>query len=152
PGLEALLAKYARFLVRRVPQARLPRSAHGPRNDAGHPDAVAPELARHRARHALDPGLRGLVDREPGESEVPRHRAEIDDGAATRGLHAGRHGLRAEEKMPQVHGEAVLPVLGRDFLEAVPVVVGGVVDQNLDRPAVVFAQTAERLANTVQIA
>ena len=49
-----------------------------------------------------------------------------------RGLHVLQHRLGAEELVPQVHGDAAVPVFGGDVLGPVALVMGGVVDQHRD--------------------
>ena len=44
--------------------------------------------------------------------------------------HLGRHGLDGKKLMTQIYRHAVVPILGRDFGEFVPVVVGGIVHQH----------------------
>ena len=129
---QTLQAEHARFFFRRVPQLHLSRRAHAAGDDAIHPDAERAQIARQRARHAFDAGLGRLIDREVRQRQVPRHRAQIDDDAGAGRLHVLDHGLRAEEEMSQVHGDAVVPVLLGRFLQRVAVVVGRVVDQDVD--------------------
>ena len=45
----------------------------------------------------------------------------------------GSDELRAEEDVPQVHGEPLFPVRRRDVLELVPIVIRCVVHQHRDR-------------------
>ena len=79
--LQTLLLERARFLLRREPQLHLPRRAHRAGHDAVHADAERAQIARQPARQAFDAGFGGLIDREVRQRQVPRHRAEIDDGA-----------------------------------------------------------------------
>lgn len=46
--------------------------------------------------------------------------------------HRGEHRLRGEEVRPQVDGDALVEIGGRDLLDAVALVVGDVVDQHVD--------------------
>src|SRR5690606_29526103 len=120
------------FLVGRSIPPRLSRSRDAARDDRRHADVVAPELAREAAGQALDPGLSGLVSDQVAQPEVPGDRAEVEYHATARGLHRRHHGLAHEEQVAEVGRDALVPVLGRDVLDRVAVVVGGVVDQHVD--------------------
>ena len=61
----------------------------------------------------------------------------IDQGtAAAQFAHVAADGLRREELRAQVDVERVVPVLDVDIVDAVALVVGGVVDQDSDRAEV----------------
>ena len=59
--------------------------------------------------------------------------------------HVGQHGLGGEELRPDVDGLHPVPIVGRDVLDPVPVVVAGVVDQHGDRPEVLAHRLDRRL-------
>jgi hypothetical protein len=64
---------------------------------------------------------------------MPRDRADVDDHAGALGLHPRDHRLGAEEQMLQVHADPVFPIFFRHFLDGVAIVIGGVVDQDVER-------------------
>ncbi len=105
------------------------------RNDAGDADIVGAEVARERPRQAFDRRLAGLVEHQPGQPEVPADRAQIDDRAAAVRAHPRHHRLGAEELVLEVHVEPVVPIFLGDLIDVVAVVVGGIVDQHVERPA-----------------
>jgi hypothetical protein len=78
---------------------------------------------------AVHGGLGGSVDRQLGRERHPTDRPEIDDRAAVGGDHAGGHGLRREEGVLEVDGDALVPILGADIGDIVPVVVRRIIDQ-----------------------
>ena len=47
-------------------------------------------------------------------------------------LHLVDHRLRGEELVPQIHGEALVPVFDRHLLDAVAIIARGVVHQHGD--------------------
>src|SRR6478672_12568931 len=63
PTLERLRLDDLGLALRRVP-FELPRRAHIARDNAGHADFVATEIAGKRARHAFDRCLAGLIKNE----------------------------------------------------------------------------------------
>src|SRR5882672_11936834 len=107
--LETLPGDDLRFAFGRVP-LRLARRLDVAGHDASDTDGIRAVLARERPGHAFDAGLCGFVDDEILDAEVPRDRTHVDDRAATALLHAGRHGLRAEELVAQIHRHAIVPV------------------------------------------
>src|SRR5690606_38745201 len=120
------------FLVGRGVPPRLPRSRDAAGDDRRHADVVTPQLAREAAGQAFDPGLGGLVSDQVAQPEVPGDRAEVEDHPAARSAHRRDHGLAHEEQVAEVGRDPLVPVLGRDVLDRVTVVVGGVVDQHVD--------------------
>ena len=119
---------------RRDPKVFLLLRQHPARGNGIHTDAVRPEIAGQAAGQTIDAGIgRGVG----GIAAVAHHvadRGEIDDRPAAGGLHAGDNGLCREEVAFQVDGHRPVPELFRDRQGVVPLVVGGVVDQNGDRP------------------
>ena len=69
---------------------------------------------------------------------MPGNRTQIDDRAAAGLFHSRGDELRAEEDMPQVHRDPLLPVCRSHFLEPVPVVIRGVVHQHRYRSRLGF--------------
>jgi hypothetical protein len=76
---------------------------------------------------------------------MPRYRAQVDDGAAAGGLHVLYDRLRAEEVVPQIHCDSLVPVRGCRVFDVVSFVVRGVVDQHIDRPELVADARKQRL-------
>ena len=64
--------------------------------------------------------------------------------------HLRTHRLRGEELMTKIDLHAVVPILDRDVLDAMAVVVAGVVDQCLDRP-VLAPDALDRVAKRVDL-
>src|SRR5450830_131826 len=95
-------------------------------------DAVGAEIACQAARQADDGGLGGAVDGVAAVLGVPGHRADIDDRAAALLLHAGQDRLAGEEHGTLVDGDALVPVFQRDLFRLVALVVGGVVDEDVE--------------------
>ena len=61
---------------------------------------------------------------------MPGNRTQVDDRAAAGLFHSRGDELRAEEDMPEVHRDPLLPICRSHFLEPVPVVIRGVVHQH----------------------
>ena len=97
-------------------------------------DVELAEVARQAARQPLHRRLGRGVEWQAALLEQPADRAEVDDRAAAGRLHAGGDGLRSEELVLEVDRDARVPALGRGLVDAVALVVGGVVDQHGDRP------------------
>ncbi len=81
---------------------------------------------------------------------MPRDRTEVQDHATAGRLHARRNGLGAEKLVAQVDGDAVVPVLRRDVLDFVAVIVGRVVDHDFDGAVIAF-DLREHLRQRVQV-
>lgn len=63
---------------------------------------------------------------------MPTDRAEIDHRARTRLPQRRHRGLRDEEQMAQVDRHSLVPVSGGDLLRSMAVVIGGVVDEDVE--------------------
>src|SRR6185437_15969006 len=131
---QALLCQYACLLIRSVPEPGLARRTYSAGYDTGDADTVIPQLTRQCTGHTLDSRLGCLVRCQIRQCQMPRDRAEFDDGTAACSLHSGRDRLGTKKQMSQVHGQAIVPILRGDTLEGVPVVVACVVDQDLRCP------------------
>jgi len=82
---------------------------------------------------------------------MPADRTKVDDGAATRTPHSRNNRLRREELVSQVHRNAVVPIFGGNIVNAVAVVIGSVVDQNVDCALFPF-NISNRLPDRVDVA
>ncbi len=76
---------------------------------------------------------------------MPADRPEIQDHAATRALHRRRRRLRREEEVAQVHCHPLVPIGGRDLFDRVAIVIGGVVDEDIDATQLCFDRGDHRL-------
>src|SRR5471030_655541 len=130
--VQALFGEDLLFAFGRVPQRHLALRLDRAGDDAVDADAVFAEVARQAARQAFDGGFGGHVQRQVAQGQVPRDRTEVQDHAAAGRFHAGCDGLRAEELVAQVDSLVVVPVFGGDVGDLMAVVVGGVVDQDVD--------------------
>src|SRR6185437_13044718 len=77
-------------------------------------------------------GLAGGIGRHAALPYHPRDRAEIDDSTGIRRFHIRQHCLRSEELVLQVNGDAVVPMLRRHFLRRMTLIVGCIVDEDID--------------------
>ena len=130
--MQALLAQQLGFALGRLPERHLPRRAHRAGHDAIDANAESAKVTRKAAREALDAGLGRHVDGEVRLGKVPRDGPKVQDHAAPQLLHAGQHGLRAEELMAQVHLDAVVPIGLGHGSDLMAVIIRGVVDQHFD--------------------
>nr|GEU28270.1 hypothetical protein [Tanacetum cinerariifolium] len=122
------------FLARVVePQVDLALGHHPPRRDGVDADAVGAEFARQSPRQPVRGRLGGRVHGIAGVLDLPRDGADVDDGAIALFLHAMEHGLAGKEHRALIDGDALVPVLDGDVLGGVALVVGGVVDEDVER-------------------
>src|SRR5262249_5390456 len=124
---QALVLVHLPFTVGRYPQLELPLR-HDP---AGHhavdADALAPKLTGQAARESAYGGFGRDVGDAVGLGIHPADRAEVDDRAAAGCTHLRPHRLRRKELVTQVDLHAIFPVVDRNVLDLVAIVVGGVV-------------------------
>ena len=137
--LQALPVHQLFFALRREPEIDLALRHDPARRNRIHADIVGPKIPRQRTGEAEHRRFRGRIGRHAALADHPRCRAEIDDGTGFSGFHIRQHSLGAEELMLQIDGDPVIPIGGGDLLGLMPFIMGGVVDQNLDR--------AKRIAN-----
>jgi hypothetical protein len=83
------------------------------------------------ARQAVDRRLGHRVTRVAAFLDLPADRAEVDDRTAAQPLHARHHGLDREQGRALVDGHLAVVVLRRYRFEAVAVVGGDVVHQDV---------------------
>ncbi|MCU1224366.1 MAG: hypothetical protein JWQ42_2459 [Edaphobacter sp.] len=129
--LEALDGEEVLLVVGGHVEATLLFGEDGSGEDGVDADVGGAELMRERSSHGDNGGLGHVVDGEAGGGDEPGDGAHVDDGARACRLHSRGDGLRGEELVPEIHGHALVPVLGGDFGEAVAVVAGCVVDEDL---------------------
>ena len=132
PAVNALGIDDLGFSFHSVP-LHLARRSNIAWNDAIHTDTVPAKVAGEGSREALDRSFAGLVEDEVRQCEVPADRPKIDDGSAAAGAHARDYRLRTEKLVLQVHCEPVVPIIFRDIVELVAVVVCGIVDEDVER-------------------
>ncbi|CAM2151396.1 putative 200 kDa antigen p200 [Paraburkholderia tropica] len=131
-GVQTLLPEQLRFAFVRLPELHLTRRANRTGNHAIHANTVFTEIAREPAREALDSCFGSHIHAEIRRGQMPGNRAEIDDRACALLAHAVDDGLCTKELMAQIHGEPIVPVSRADVADVMTVVVGRVVDENLD--------------------
>ena len=130
-SLERLCGEDALLVGGRHVEAVLAFGEDGSGKDAVDADVGGAEFARERTGHGYDGGLGHVVEGEVRGGDHPGYGAHVDDGALACGLHAGDDCLRGEELVGQVHGHALIPVFRGYFVDAVAVVAGCVVDEDL---------------------
>ena len=123
----------------------LARRLHIARNDGVDADIVAAKVARQAARQTFDRRLGGLVERQFRQGQVPADRSEIQDHAAARALHRRHRRLGREEEVTQIDRHAIIPISGRHVLNAMAVVIGGIVDEDVDAAQLLFDGGDHRL-------
>ncbi len=63
---------------------------------------------------------------------MPRNRTEVEDGAATGGLHARHDGARHHGHVLEVDGDILVEELRGHFFQRVAVITRGIVDKDMD--------------------
>ena len=115
-----------------VPELLLAFGGDGAGEDGVDADVVGAELVGEGAGESDDGGLGGDVEGQAGGGDEPGDGTHVDDGAAAGGAHGGDDGLDGEEEGAEVGGDGAVPGLGGDFFDGVALVVGGVVDEDVD--------------------
>ena len=129
--LERLRGEDALFVGGRHVEAVLFFGQDGSGEDAVDADVEGAEFAREGTGHGDDGCLGHVVEGEVWGGDHPGDGAHVDDGALACGLHAGNDCLSGEELVGQVHGHALVPVFRGYFVDAVAVVAGCVVDEDV---------------------
>ena len=91
------------------------------------------ESAGEAVREADRAGLGRRIGDEVGAAEHPGDRGAVDDSAAAELAHVRTDRLRRKELVAEVHVQRLVPVCGRHLVENVPVVLGGIIDQDRHR-------------------
>jgi hypothetical protein len=130
-ALERLCGEDAVLVSGRHVEAVLAFGEDGSREDGVYADVEGAEVAGEGASHGDDGSFGHVVEGEVGSGDQGGDGAHVDDGALACGLHAGDDGLRGEELVGEVQGHTLVPVFGGDVFDAVAVVAGGVVDEDV---------------------
>ena len=144
PPVQTLRGDDLRFAFGRIP-FHLARRFDVARNDGVDADIVAAKVAGQAAGQPLNRRLGGLVQHQFGQSEVPADRPEIQDHTTARALHRRNGCLCGKEQMAQIHRHPLVPIGWRDLLDRVAIIIGGIVDQDVDAAQLRFDLRHHRL-------
>ena len=106
--------------------------------------------ARPRVRPLIG-GLGGDIGEQSAIADHPGDRAEIDDRAAAGIAHLRPHRLGGEELVAQIDRHALVPIVERDVLDAMAVVIAGIVDQHPDGPVLLAPSAAIAACRSVDV-
>ena len=103
---------------------------------------MATEVTSQSAGQALDRSFTGLVHNQLRQPQMTTDGAEVQDDAAPHTLHGRHDRLRGEELVAEIHVDPAIPIRWRYIAGTVPIVIAGVVDENVN-PTKLHIEIAE---------